>query len=89
MVIVWAVNRLSRNHTEGRQFMWLCWVNDVHILVVKDYQEDIGKTADGTRGIYNLRRKNDWDSIDEEFKKANQESQRQVQGHRAAATGQP
>ena len=75
IVIVWAVNRLSRLHTEGKQFMWLCWRNDVQILVLKDYLEDKADGGDGSRGIYDMRRKRDWNAFDQAFREAEQESQ--------------
>jgi hypothetical protein len=75
IVIVWAVNRLSRLHTEGKHFMWLCWRNDVKVLVLKDYLEDKKDGGDGSRGIYDLRRKRDWKAFDQAFREAEEESQ--------------
>ena len=74
VVITWAVNRLARNQTEGLHFMWLCWVNDVRIFVVKDYLEDIEEGGDGSRGEYNMRRDGDWEHVELAFKEAGKES---------------
>jgi Resolvase, N terminal domain len=74
LVPCWAINRLSRTHTEGRHFMWLCWYNDVRILVVKDYLQDIRDGGDGRGGIYSMRIQRDWATVDKAFQDAEEES---------------
>lgn len=87
VIIAWAVNRLGRNLKEGLLFMWLCWYNDVKILVVKDYLADIKDGGDGSGGIYSMRRAKDWKHFKAEFDKAEDESDGKsgdiIRGHEA------
>ncbi len=76
IVPVWAISRISRNHHQGLEFMWACYVNDVRIFVIEDYLNLVMQGADGRRAEYNMRVDSDWDHVDRAFKEADEFSRR-------------
>ena len=86
VVVAWSVNRLGRTLTEGLHFMWLCYINDVRVFVVKDYVDAVRKGKDGSGALYDLRDDAHWDHVEEEFKRGQAESRAKsgdiARGHR-------